>query len=773
VAATVGTGDPKIDGLLDLARRNPAGYERRVVLLAMLGYVYLIGALVVIVGLMAGLAIFLYGWQQAGHPVGLFAGVWIALITLGFAVLNAFTFTAPAPKGIPLQRADVPELFALIEELRAGLAAPPVDEVLLTWDEDAACQQRVRFGPFGPTRRYVLVGMPALLSVTSEELRAILAHELGHLSTSNGRAGAWVYGVRETWSRLVGDLHERRSLSRGIFTQIFGWYMSYFGRYSFVLARQQEINADRAAAARCGPEVFGDALVRLGILRHALARQSGLAFGMASLSSLAPVAQTRVFVRAVSDSRQTERDLRAALAETHDLADVHPPLAARLVALGVEPRTPPHAATAAGERYFGARLDQLGSKIDELWERESPGAAAIRDIAKALRQQIATSADELTRLEAIAITDMTNGDLRRRAELTDWLRGGLAALPIYESLAQREDAAGLAGAGRIRLATGDATGLDLIDRAIARDRSIGAPVASEARDFLMAEGRADDATRYDGIIEEGIADATAVYTARASISVDDEIVAHDLTPEIVAQLAAIFPRVLAVSRVQLLKKVVADRPDLQAYFLAVTYETGWFIRTDQSDQQIMTSRIQRAVEAVVPDVSVIAMNWYAGRKKIHELDGSLVYARPPESLPREILPRWGARGQTIVTALAFLYSLMYAFFVANLKPGLNVLAAPIVMVPLIAIVFTLLWARSSDSPGRRVAALIAVGALIGMVTGAFITEGEWTFALIPLVALGLLRPPANAPRVRAALIVGVAVLGGMALRLIAHVVLVG
>ena len=68
MTANAGTGDPKIAGLLELARRDPSGYERRVVLLAVLGYAYLVGALLLIVGLMAGLGAFLYGWAQAGHP---------------------------------------------------------------------------------------------------------------------------------------------------------------------------------------------------------------------------------------------------------------------------------------------------------------------------------------------------------------------------------------------------------------------------------------------------------------------------------------------------------------------------------------------------------------------------------------------------------------------------------------------------------------------------------------------------------------------------------
>lgn len=773
MAATVSTGDPKIDGLLDLARRDPAGYERRVVRVAMLGYAYLVASLVVIVGLMAGMGIFLYGWQQAGHPVGLFAGVWIALITLGFAVLNAFTFTPRPPVGLRLDRADAPELFALIEELSAGLAAPRLDEVLLTWSPDAACQQRVRLGPFGPTERALLIGVPTVLTVTPEELRAILAHELGHLSTSNGAAAAWVYGVRETWSRLITDLQERRSLSQGIFNRLFGWYMSYFDRYSFVFARQREINADRAAATLSGPTVLGDALVRLTILRQALERQSGLMVGMASFSTIGPVTRTRALLRTI-DPDQSRRDLNMALSGEGELADVHPPLVARLAAIGVEPRAPAQATGTAGERYFGVRLVELGEKVEELWKQDLLRGQLVREIAKAFRQRIDSSSAELAKLEAVAISDSADADLRDRAAITEWLQGGLAALPIFEALAERGDPVGMAGAGRIRLANGDTTGLDLIDRAIAVDRTIvTAAAANEARSFLVADGRPEEAQRYEGIVDEVSASYTAVAAAQAAIRVDDELVAHDLAPEVVARLAAIFPPVPAVSRVQVVKKVVPDRPELTGYFLTITYETGWFIRTERGDQQIMTSRIQEAVQAIAPDMGIVPINGYAGRKKIEQLDGALVYARPPESLPRQILPRWGARGQMIVTAIAFLYTLMYAYFVANLKPGLNVIAAPMVMLPLVAIVFTLLWARGNDSSSRRIAGLLAVGGLIGMISGAFITEGEWTFVLVPLLGLGLLRPPANAPPMRAALIVGVAVLGGMAIRLLAHTVLVG
>jgi hypothetical protein len=116
---------------------------------------------------------------------------------------------------------------------------------------------------------------------------------------------------------------------------------------------------------------------------------------------------------------------------------------------------------------------------------------------------------------------------------------------------------------------------------------------------------------------------------------------------------------------------------------------------------------------------------------------------------------------------------MYIYLVANLDPGLNPIAGPIVVAPLIAIVAVLFWARRGDDTNRRIGGLVGVGALVGMVAGAYVTEGEWTFMLTPVLALGLLRPPANAPRILAALVVAAAALAGLAVRLFAHLVLVG
>src|SRR6266849_9151909 len=114
--ATEGSSDAELARLTAFATSRPGAYERRVLLLAVLGYAYLIAAVVLILGLALAFALFLFWWRGEGHPVGLFAGVWLGLGTVLLAILQAFTITPPAPVGLRVARSDAPLLFDLIDE---------------------------------------------------------------------------------------------------------------------------------------------------------------------------------------------------------------------------------------------------------------------------------------------------------------------------------------------------------------------------------------------------------------------------------------------------------------------------------------------------------------------------------------------------------------------------------------------------------------------------------------------------------------------------------
>jgi len=121
MSVAVESRDTEYDRLVAFATAQPAAYERRVRLLALVGYASLVFALVLVLGLIAGLALFLFWWRTEGHPTVLFSGLFVALGTLAFAILHSVTVSAPPPRGVRLTRGDAPELFDLIEEVRSAL----------------------------------------------------------------------------------------------------------------------------------------------------------------------------------------------------------------------------------------------------------------------------------------------------------------------------------------------------------------------------------------------------------------------------------------------------------------------------------------------------------------------------------------------------------------------------------------------------------------------------------------------------------------------------
>lgn len=58
--------------------------------------------------------------------------------------------------------------------------------------------QHARLGVLGWHVNYLILGLPLMQAVSPEQFRAIVAHELGHLSRNHSRFAGWIYRVRLT-----------------------------------------------------------------------------------------------------------------------------------------------------------------------------------------------------------------------------------------------------------------------------------------------------------------------------------------------------------------------------------------------------------------------------------------------------------------------------------------------------------------------------------------------------------------------------------------------
>ena len=100
------------------------------------------------------------------------------------------------PGGLVLTEQDQPGLWAEVRELAAATATRAPDEIRLVPDVNAAVSEATRPFALGPSIRRMFLGAPLLQGVSRNQLRAVLAHELGHHSTADARVGGLVHRGR-------------------------------------------------------------------------------------------------------------------------------------------------------------------------------------------------------------------------------------------------------------------------------------------------------------------------------------------------------------------------------------------------------------------------------------------------------------------------------------------------------------------------------------------------------------------------------------------------
>jgi Zn-dependent protease with chaperone function len=243
----------------ELARTQPARYQRKMWCLIVLGDLYLAAIAVLLLALQAGtLCIIVWDVGSPSWQTVLCIPVLIWAIWLTRKLMLMKGGRKPSV-GIPLTRQQAPELFALIDTLCCQADAPPIRQVLITEAFNAGVEQLPRLGVFGWHQRKLLIGLPLLKCLTVEQCKAVLAHELGHLSIGgHGRMARRVYHQMLRWSELAEMLDA--DLRGFLFLPFLKWLVPYFAACSSPLARMNEYDADAASVRLVSLEAAAEAL---------------------------------------------------------------------------------------------------------------------------------------------------------------------------------------------------------------------------------------------------------------------------------------------------------------------------------------------------------------------------------------------------------------------------------------------------------------------------------------------------------------------------------
>lgn len=250
------------------------------------------------------------------------------------------------PPGPEVTAADAPELFAEIHTLAAAAEQAPPAHVYIVHDVNAFVTSRGGWMGFG-SRRVMGVGLPLLETLTVAELRAVIAHELGHFHGGDTKLGPWIYKVRGAIGRTIENLASvdgARTDSDGLnfiidaivaLRKPFLWFGAGYMRVTQAISRAQEYGADALAVRLVGSSALAEGLKKT----HAA---SG-AFDYYMRAEVEPILSLgyrppitdgyRAFLQVEDLAKILEQSVAQALEHgAEDPYDSHPPLRERVAA---------------------------------------------------------------------------------------------------------------------------------------------------------------------------------------------------------------------------------------------------------------------------------------------------------------------------------------------------------------------------------------------------------------------------------------------------------
>ncbi|NTV95464.1 MAG: M48 family metalloprotease [Thiobacillus sp.] len=552
-----------------LCAADPAAYRRRIVLLAVLGYGVLFGVLFLLLALIAGGV-----WAALASTALLILLVKNKLVfVLGYllyAIARALWVRVEPPEGHALDLRRFPALAEVLADLRRQLATPPIHRVLLSEEFNASISQTPRLGVFGWYRNTLTLGLPLLLAMSPDQAKAVVAHELGHLSGNHGRFASWVYRVRKTWERVMEAFDRSGNWGGRLLARFFDWYAPHFNAYSFALARANEYEADALSARLTSPRDAAAALVTSHVGADRLARDYWQPFLMRADTVARPEGEPyRGLARFLDTPAEVAcTGLDRALAVETGYADTHPALADRLRALDAEAPVPAPVSLSAARAWLGEGYEAVLADFDRTWlERNADGW-------EAHHREIAELRARLAELEAKPADALVPEDLWNRAAWSERL--GLDALAHYLAYAATypDDLDAEFAIGRLLLERNDPAGQAHLERASTRF-NLTLAACEAAYGYFLRQGDRETAEIWLRRGEAQLDLQAEARKERAGVTAKDALADAGLTDSERAQLAEGLARMGGVKQAWICRKEVKIDPDSPVYVIAVQ-PCGWF-----------------------------------------------------------------------------------------------------------------------------------------------------------------------------------------------------
>jgi hypothetical protein len=410
-----------------------------------------------------------------------------------------------------------------------------------------------------------------------------------------------------------------KDLGKWLFGWFFQWYTPRFDAFSFALRRQQEYEADRAAAQASGASEAAEALVSVNLKGNYVEQKFWPSIYEKAAVQTSPVNAFSTLSSALVEPLprdEAAKWLRRSLREETGFSDTHPALPDRLRALGYPTPTDESALEAlqdrlsappapnAAEYYFGDQLAPLTARLDEEW------TSGVEEKSKS---------DELT-----------DEELWDRARLTAEFRTNAEALPFFRALYERDPSNPKYAfvLGMTLLEEEQEEGVRLVEEAMAREPALSTPGSAAIREYLIVTERREEAKRYEKQAYDSMERDMLAEQERSGVTAGDKFLPHGLAPEEVERLRQEFEPIEKVAEAYLVRKQVQHFPDRPFYVFLLAPNNSWFTIRATANHGEMVEAVAEGVKPPGQSMCVVISSETGGiAKKIKKVPNSLIFKR--------------------------------------------------------------------------------------------------------------------------------------------------
>jgi|GEM_PF-7010094 len=550
------------------ARDHPRRHAVRLFGVLALGYAVPLGILV-LCGI--SLAAFfhyvppLFSRWHGGAVFTIFVGTAV-ILGVAVAVFLRFFKKPATPTGKTITRQDAPAFWELLDELKTPFPAVRIERVFVEGEITAGVMTQRRFGVFGKSTGYMFVGLGMLACTSREQLRSVLSHEFAHLQLRHTSLAAWMAHMFDLLHGMVKPLLQDEEKPSGI-GRLFVRYFEYFGRQTVPIRRRHEFEADRLAADVTDERTTATALyaISLQAFRSNRVFWSDI-FRQVADAALPPnhvATELRKFLAESPDPQIVQNWLAMEQASESPIVDYHPSLKARLAALGcgkllldstVDVGVPPTQPTTG---LLGDALEDLEAYVSAQWKGGIIGAwreqhAGVEFQRKRAAEPAAIDADE-AQWRKIEL-EAQYGPVEQ-AQTT--LQGFLETHPDHAQANYT--------LGTLLMERHDPAGQRYLDYAVELDRSFSMSALGQQLYVYQSMGRDRDADAIKQRIEQFEKSSKQSDKLRTQLTVDDELIPHDLTPSHIERLnhaLMLTPQVEALFVAKKKMREAGDQPSL-------------------------------------------------------------------------------------------------------------------------------------------------------------------------------------------------------------------